>query len=164
MKVVLLKLARLAAALLVLYVGLLALSLVLVPRPSRADAIDTARAPGTLYLTEPKYVFLARDRLAGDEPKLLLLGASNTMAGLKQTEVQAEVPQLHVHNLAVGGSNISQLSQIAELVREVQPPSARRQSHYVLGLWYGLFATDAARWRTTDRTACDTDIDTERYR
>ena len=164
MKLVSLNLARLAAALLVLYLGLLALSLLLVPQASKTEPIDTARAARSLYLTEPKYVFLARDRLAGSEPKLLLLGASNTMAGLKQGEVQAELPQLHVHNLAVGGSNISQVSQVAELVREVQSPLARRHSCYVLGLWYGLFAADAARWHTPDRTAGDTDIDIERYR
>lgn len=164
MRLVLLKLARLTAALLVLYAALLAVTLLLVPRASRAEPIDTARAPRTLFLTEPKYVFLARDRLASNDAKLLLLGASNTMAGFKQAEVQAEVPQLRVHNLAVGGSNISQISQIAELVREVQPPEARRQTHYVLGLWYGLFASDAARWHTPDRTAGDTDLDIERYR
>jgi hypothetical protein len=164
MKVVLLKLARLGLALFVLYTGLLLLSLLLVPRASRTAPIDTALASRTLYLTEPKYVFLSRDRLTGSEPKLLLLGASNTMAGFKQPEVQAELPQLRVHNLAVGGSNISQLSQIAELVREQQPPVARQRTRYVVGLWYGMFATDAARWSTPDRTAGDTDIDIERYR
>ncbi|HEX2870084.1 MAG TPA: hypothetical protein VHP33_02485 [Polyangiaceae bacterium] len=164
MKVVLLKLARLGLALLTLYAGLLVLSLLLVPRATATAPIDTALASRTLYLTEPKYVFLSRDKLAGSEPKLLLLGASNTMAGFKQPEVQAELPQLRVHNLAVGGSNITQVSQIVELVREQQPKAARQQTQYVVGLWYGMFATDAARWSTPDRTAGDTDIDIERYR
>lgn len=164
MRVVLLKLARLGSALLVLYAGLLLVSLLIVPRPSGNEAIDTALASRTLYLTEPKYVFLARDRLTGSEPKLLLLGASNTMAGFKQREVQAELPQFRVHNLAVGGSNLRQIAQVAELVREVQPTVAQQQTHYVLGLWYGLFASDAARWHTPDRTPGDTDIDIERYR
>jgi hypothetical protein len=164
MKVILLKLARLGLAVFILYAGLLLLSLLLVPRASAAAPVDTALASRTLYLTEPKYVFWSRDRLAASEPKLLLLGASNTMAGFKQPEVQAELPQLRVHNLAVGGSNISQLSQIVELIREQQPAAARQQTHYVLGLWYGMFATDAARWSTPDRTPGDTDIDIERYR
>jgi hypothetical protein len=164
MKVVLLKLARVAVALSVLYLGLLSLSLLLVPRAPGNEPIDTALAGRTLYLTEPKYVFLARAKLAGSQPKLLLLGASNTMAGFKRAEVQARLPQFQVHNLAVGGSNLSQIVQVAELVREVQPAAARKQTHYVVGLWYGLFASDAARWHTPDRTPGDTDIDIERYR
>jgi hypothetical protein len=34
----------------------------------------------------------------------------------------------------------------------------------VIGLWYGLFASDQARWYTPDRHPGDTDIDIERYR
>jgi hypothetical protein len=164
MRNVVIKLARLGLSVLLLYGALLALAYLLVPREPPRRRIDTSRAAETLYLTEPKYVFMARQRLQSDAPKVLLLGASNTMAGFKQRELQPLLPEVEVHNLAVGGANLHEVRQVAELVREVQSPHARRQTSYVVGLWYGLFASDAARWNTVDRHAGDTDIDIERYR
>ena len=164
MRNVVVKLARLALSLLVLYGALLAGACLLVQREPPSRRIDTSRASETLYLTEPKYVFMARTRLQSEAPKVLLLGASNTMAGFKQRELQPLLPAVEVHNLAVGGANLREVRQVAELVREVQSPQARRQTSYVIGLWYGLFASDAARWNTADRHAGDTDIDIERYR
>ena len=82
MKPVVSLLARLGLALLALYSALLALSLMLRP-PDGSDApLDTARAARTLFSTEPKYVFLARARLAKEEDKVIVVGASNAMAGL----------------------------------------------------------------------------------
>jgi hypothetical protein len=164
MKLILVRLGRLAGALFALYGVLLAIAWLAAPRDAKGQSIDTARAAETLYITEPKYVFFARERLRNPAPRVLLLGASNTMAGFKQRELQPLLPELEVHNLAVGGANIHELAQVAELVREVQSPAARRQTTYVLGLWYGLFASDEARWHTPDRNAGDTDIDIERYR
>lgn len=164
MKVVLAQLLRLALALAVLYGGLLALAWLAVPHQPLNQRIDTAEAAKTLYLTEPKYVFFARERLRNAEPKVLLLGASNTMAGFKQRELQPLLADAQVHNLAVGGANIKEMAQVAELTREVQPAGGRRQTTYVLGLWYGLFASDEARWYTPDRHPGDTDVDIERYR
>ena len=164
MKLLLIQTARLLLALLVLYGVVLGLSLLLVPRTGTEARLDSARASASLYLTEPKYVFMSRPQLDTTADKVLLVGASNTMAGFKQRQVQALLPGLEVHNLAVGGSNITQIGQIVDLVREVQSPAARRHDIYVIGLWYGLFASDQARWYTPDRHAGDTDIDIERYR
>jgi hypothetical protein len=164
MRHVVIKLGRLALSLLLLYGALLALACLLVPREPSTRPIDTARAAETLYLTEPKYVFMARQRLQREAPKVLLLGASNTMAGFKQRELQPLLPEVEVHNLAVGGANLTEVRQVAELVREVQTPEARRGTSYVVGLWYGLFASDTARWNTVDRHPGDTDMDIERYR
>lgn len=164
MKLVLLQLGRLLLALLVLYAGALVLSLLLAPSAHIGQRLNTARAAESLFLTEPKYVFMARSRLNSTTDKLLLLGASNVQAGFKQEQLQALLPDQEVHNLAVGGSNMTQIEQIVELVREVQSKPAQRHDCYVIGLWYGLFADDRARWYTADRSPGDTDIDIERYR
>jgi hypothetical protein len=164
MKLILRQFARLLAALVVLYGVLVVISLLLVPRADPGQRLDAARAPSSLFLTEPKYVFLARSRLNTSADKVILMGASNTLAGFKQAQVQALLPALEVHNLAVGGSNMTQIAQVVDLVREVQTPEARRHDIYVFGLWYGLFAADKARWHTPDRHPGDTDIDIERYR
>lgn len=164
MKLILIQIAQLLTALLVLYGLLLAISLILVPRAELGQRLDAARASSSLFLTEPKYVFMARSRLNTTTDKVLLVGASNMLAGFKQAQMQALLPAVEVHNLSVGGSNITQVSQIVDLVREVQTPEARRHNTYVVGLWYGLFADDKARWYTPDRHPGDTDIDIERYR
>lgn len=164
MKLILKQIAQLLAAIVALYSVILMVCLVLVPRTEVGQRLDAARASRSLYMTEPKYVFLSRSQLDSPTDKLLLVGASNMQVGFRQAQVQALVPHAEVHNLSVGGSNITQVGQIVDLVREVQSPEARRRDTYVFGLWYGLFADDKARWYTEDRHAGDTDIDIERYR
>lgn len=164
MKAIVLQLARLGAALAVLYGALLVLSLVLRPGERGHARLDSARAGESLYLTEPKYVFFSRSRLDTEQDKVLVLGASNALVGFKQRELQAALPEREVHNISVSGSNITQLRQVVEAVQEVQSPAARTHNTFVLGLWYGVFASDRARWDTPDRHGGDTDIDLERYR
>jgi hypothetical protein len=164
MKLILTQIAQLLGALMVLYGAVLALSLLLVPQSEVGNRLDSARASSSLFLTETKYVFMTRGQLDTSADKAILLGASNMLAGFKQAQVQARVPQLEVNNLSVGGANVSEVSQIVDLVREVQTPEARRHNTYVIGLWYGLFTDDKARWYTPDREPGDTDIDIECYR
>ncbi|MDF3064453.1 MAG: hypothetical protein K0R38_54 [Polyangiaceae bacterium] len=164
MKPIVVQLARLFAALAVLYGVLLALSLVFRPSERGHARLDSSRAAESLYLTEPKYVFFSRSRLNTEQDKILVLGASNALVGFKQRELQAALPEREVHNVSVSGSNITQMRQVVELVQEVQTPAAREHNTFVLGLWYGVFASNRARWETPDRHAGDTDIDLERYR
>ncbi|RYZ02337.1 MAG: hypothetical protein EOO73_32040 [Myxococcales bacterium] len=164
MKPILVQLARLGASLAVLYGALLVVSLLVRPGEREHARLDSARAGESLYLTEPKYVFFSRSRLDTTRDKLLVLGASNALVGFKQHELQEALPEREVHNIAVSGSNITQLRQVVELVQEVQSPAARTHNTFVLGLWYGVFASDRARWETPDRHGGDTDMDLERYR
>ncbi len=71
-------------------------------------------------MTDPKYVFLNRAALRPDAPRIVFVGASNTAVGFKQREVQALVPNAEVDNLSVGGSNMTQIAQIVDLVQELQ--------------------------------------------
>jgi len=164
MKLIAVQVARLLGALVAVYAVLLLVCLVLVPLGSGGPRLDTARAGNTLFITEPKYAFMTRSQLDTTTDKVILLGASNVLVGLRQDQIQPRVPQLEVHSLAVSGSNITQVGQVVDLVHEVQSPAARKHTTYVIGLWYGLFADDSARWHTPDRVAGDTDIDIERYR
>jgi hypothetical protein len=164
MKAILLQLARLGAAIAALYGVLLGLSLLARATGGSQERLDSARAGESLYLTEPKYVFFSRSRLNTEADKVLVLGASNTLVGFKQRELQALLPDREVHNVSVSGSNITQLRQVVQLIQEVQTPAARRHDTFVLGLWYGTFAADRARWETPDRHPGDTDMDLERYR
>ena len=147
-----------------LYAAALALTFVVSPSPAPTGSIDVWTAPDTLYLTSPKYLFLARDVLNTPERKLLIVGASNSGMGFKQPDVQALVPCAAVSNIAIGSANISEVQQIVDLVHDVQGDAARRSDTFVIGIWFGMFVDTAQLWPNDDRQHGDTDIDIERYR
>jgi hypothetical protein len=147
-----------------IYAMLLAASYVFVPPSNRGGGLDSSLAGSTIFMTDPKYVFLNRAALRPDAPRIVFVGASNTAVGFKQREVQALLPNTEVDNLSVGGSNMTQVAQIVDLVQDLQNLAARRRTTFVIGIWYGMFAQDSFRWDTPDRHEGDTDIDIERYR
>jgi hypothetical protein len=154
----------LAAALIGIYAILLALSYALVPGVSETKGLDSSLAEDSIFTTDPKYVFLNRAAVRPAVGRIVFVGASNTAVGFKQQEVQQLVPSFEVDNLSVGGSNMTQVAQIVDLVQDLQAPAARRRTTYVIGIWYGMFVPDEFRWATPDRHKGDTDIDIERYR
>jgi hypothetical protein len=147
-----------------IYAALLAISYALVPQSNRGGGLDTSLAGDTIFATEPKYVFLNRAALKPGVPRIVFVGASNSVVGFKQREVQPLLSNVEVDNLSVGGSNITQIGQIIDLVQDLQDSAARRRTTFVIGMWYGMFTQDSFRWATPDRHKGDTDIDIERYR
>ena len=73
MKWILKQTAWLLASIAVLYVIILGVSLVVVPMHDQKGGLETRRAPRTLYMTEPKYFFLARTALRSEADRLILL-------------------------------------------------------------------------------------------
>lgn len=163
MKTILRQTAFLLLFLLLLYGLALAIAVPALPWPGTGN-LDTASATESPFMTEPKYAFLSRQRLDSIDDKAILLGASNVLAGFRPARLQGLVPGATVHNLAIGGANMTEVRQMVDLVLEVQSPVARRHNVFVIGAWYGLFADDRARWYTADRHPGDTDLDIERYR
>jgi hypothetical protein len=164
MRAILKQVLYLSIALVGLYALLLVLSYALMPAMSGRAGLDSSLAADSIFTTEPKYVFLNRGAVRPDANRIVFVGASNTVVGFKQREVQRLVPSSEVDNLSVGGSNMTQVAQIVDLVQELQDPAARRRTTFVIGMWYGMFVPDSFRWGTADRHAGDTDIDIERYR
>jgi hypothetical protein len=164
MKWILKQTAWLLASVAFLYVVMLGVTLVLVPMHHQKGGLETRRASGTLYMTEPKYFFLARSELRSDADRLILLGASNAMSGFRLNELQPLLTKLQANNLSVSGSNVTEMRQAYELIRAVQSPEAAKRTTYVLGIWYGVFVPDALKWNTPDRHAGETDLDIERFR
>ncbi|MBI2277806.1 MAG: hypothetical protein HYU74_10680 [Dechloromonas sp.] len=163
MKPILRQAAILLFFVLLLYSLALAIAVPAMPAPGGAN-LDTAAAARSPFMTEPKYAFLSRSRLDSADDKAILLGASNVLAGFRPARLQELVPGATVHNLAIGGANMTEVRQMVDLVLEVQNPTAQRHNLFVIGAWYGLFADDRARWYTPDRHPGDTDLDIERYR
>jgi hypothetical protein len=164
MRAILKQVLYLSIALVGIYAVLLALSYALMPNMSGRAGLDSSLAADSIFTTEPKYVFLNRAAVRPDASRIVFVGASNTVVGFKQREVQQLVPSSEVDNLSVGGSNMTQVAQIVELVQDVQDPAARHRTTFVIGMWYGMFVQDSFRWGTPDRHPGDTDIDIERYR
>jgi hypothetical protein len=135
-----------------------------VPAANEQNGLNSSLAGDSIFMTDPKYVFLNRAAVRPDASRIVFVGASNTAVGFKQREVQQLVPSSEVDNLSVGGSNLTQVAQIVELVQDLQDPAARRRTTFVIGIWYGMFVPDEFRWATPDRHKGDTDIDIERYR
>jgi hypothetical protein len=148
-----------------LYIGLLGVTLALAPRSHQLGGLNTAVAGDTIFMTEPKYIYLNRTPLRDESDKVVVVGASNVIAGFVPSELGTLVPAgATVHNLGLGGANMTEIRQVIDLVQQVQTSAARRRETFVLGIWYGMFGEDRLRWYTPDRTPGDTDIDIERYR
>jgi hypothetical protein len=154
----------LAIALIGIYLGLLAASYAIMPAAIERYGLNSGLAADSIFTTEPKYVFLNRAAVRPDTSRIVFVGASNTSVGFKQPEVQQLLPSTEVDNLSVGGSNMTQVAQVVDLVQDLQSPAARRRTTFVIGMWYGMFVPDELRWATPDRHTGDTDIDIERYR
>jgi hypothetical protein len=134
------------------------------PGVNSLGGLDSSRAADTIFMTDPKYVFLNRAAVRPDAPRIVFVGASNSEVGFKQREVQPLLANAEVDSLCVGGSNMTQVAQVVDLVQELQDAAARRRTTFVIGIWYGMFTQDRTRWDTPDRHQGDTDIDIERYR
>ncbi|HEY2464403.1 MAG TPA: hypothetical protein VGI32_10095 [Steroidobacteraceae bacterium] len=164
MRAILKQALYLSIALVGIYAVLLAMSYALVPAMDERLGLNSSLAEDSIFTTDPKYVFLNRAAVRPDASRIVFVGASNTAVGFKQREVQQLLPASEVDNLSVGGSNMTQVAQIVELVQDLQDPAARRRTTFVIGMWYGMFVQDGYRWATPDRHKGDTDIDIERYR
>lgn len=147
-----------------LYGVVLGFTFLVMPDPPNAGWLDLETSSTTPYRTATKHFFLARDVLDIPDQKVLLIGASNTLVGLRQGSVQSLVPCAKVSNLAIGSANIAELRQLVDLVHDVQDEGARRSNTFVIGVWFGMFADTEKRWPGPDRHHGDTDLDVERYR
>jgi hypothetical protein len=145
--------------------GVLWVGAVLVdPGDEVAQGLYSARAPKTFYMTEPKYVFMSRAPLAVAKPRVIFIGASNTVVGFNPAQIDPLLHNVEVDNLGIGGANVTEIAEVVDLIQQVQSPAARKQTTYVLGMWYGIFFGNHVKWYSPERHAGDTDIDIEQFR
>lgn len=166
MLLILRQLAILAGFVGVIYGAWIAVALMIEPLPRQTEPLDSPSARDTVFMTQPKYVFLNRASLSVDRGKdeVILIGSSNIARGFALRELQPLVPSAAIHNLAVSGSNNGEVRQVLDLIQDMRDEALRRRTIFVIGIWYGMFVEDRVRWSSSDRAAGDTDIDIERYR
>jgi hypothetical protein len=78
--------------------------------------------------------------------------------------MQPLMPATEVDNMSIGGANMTEVSQTVDLALSQLSKHSCEETTFVIGMWYGMFATDEVRWNTPDRHRGDTDLDIERYR
>lgn len=152
------------ACALTLYLAILGVALAVDPPPDRRGVVDVRSAGSTIFMTELKYVYLNRAPLGVERNNVILVGGSNVVTGFALADLNRMIHVDAIHNLGLGGANVTELKQVVDLVYEAQNDDIRRQDTFVIGLWYGLFSQDHAHWFTPDRIPGDTDLDIERYR
>src|SRR5215469_6329260 len=110
MRVIVRQGAALLLCVAMLYIGLLGLSLALVPRPDQHQGLDSSLAGNTIFMTEPKYIYLNRTPLRDASEKIVLLGASNVNVGFNLAELRPLLPTtVSVHKLGIGGANMTEI-------------------------------------------------------
>src|SRR5262245_10469247 len=102
MRLVIGQLTLLVLSSLAVYALMLGITLIYTPPQRPVTGMDTAKASRTLFATETKYVFLNRSMLNTERKKVLILGASNAVVGLKRDQLQQLVPGAEINNLSVG--------------------------------------------------------------
>jgi hypothetical protein len=116
-------------------------------------------------MTESKYLYFNRASLAVNRTNILLVGGSNIGAGFLLTALDGQIQSAAaIHNLGLGGANVTEMGQVTDLVFAAQSEPVRRRDIFVVGIWYGLFGENRLHWYTPDRVPGDTDLDIERYR
>jgi hypothetical protein len=150
---------------LTLYLLVLGAALAIVPLPDHRQVVNTRAAASTIFMTEPKYLYFNRAPLAVDRTNIILVGGSNIGIGFLLTALDRQIqPDAAIHNLGLGGANVTEMAQVTDLVYDAQSEPVRRRDIFVVGIWYGLFGEDRLHWYTADRVPGDTDLDIERYR
>jgi hypothetical protein len=164
MRFILRQLAITATCLVGLYLFGLALSFLIYPSDAGADTRDVGLAGGSLYMTEPRFAFLNIQQFKAPGRKLIVLGASNAGYAFRAKALNAAIPCASVYDYAIGGANISQVAETADLISGTQDTAGHRDDLFVVGVWYGMFADSATHWHIDFRQPGDTDLDLELYR
>lgn len=120
--------------------------------------LDTNLAHLTIYHDPARMVALGRTPLCRtSKPKLLIVGASNTMIGFRPRELGPLLPRYEVHNLSIGASNMTQAHQVVRLAADILPPRVLHRSVFVVGCWYGDMIDNRLRW-PDHHTAVDREL------
>src|SRR5262249_55014842 len=97
---------------LTLYLGILGFALAVDPPPDRRGVVDIQSAPSTIFMTEPKYVYLNRAPLGVERNSVMLVGGSNVVTGFVLADLDRMIHVDAIHNLGLGGANVTELKQV----------------------------------------------------
>lgn len=136
-----------------LYAALVGATMVLYPPQLNGtmSSLSIHTRMGKVYTNSPRYIVWSRQSLARTTPKIILIGGSNLRAALDRNTVQSTIPGIDVHDMSVGGMNITQMRQIVDLALEVIPGHVVQQTNFVIALSFALFVDNDHHWRVYER-------------
>jgi len=93
--------------------------------------------------------------------RIIIIGSSNAQGGIRPTVLQTLLPDFAIYNGAIGGSNVTQLREILDVVR-MSSPQSMKGTIFVAGIFYGTFFNDNVSgqhvlWKNKDLTIFQSD-------
>lgn len=114
--------------------------------PTISAPIGSEVPEETIFATDYRLMVYGRGPIANDGEKVIFVGASDVMESFLPKQVSAALGGKQVHNMATGGSNMTNVAQTVDLILDATPPQARPRLTIFLGIWYGIFTTDHQRF------------------
>ena len=111
--------------------------------------VEVLSHPRVSFVEEARRaIFYSTGLAKSKQPMIVIAGASAAQEGYQPGITQAETSNFLVHNLSVGGANISEIDQIIDhALKASVPAEIIEKSVLVLAVSYPMFVTNQKRWR-----------------
>jgi len=116
-------------------------------RPVAPWPVEVLSHPRVSFAEEARRaIFFTPDLSKSEHAMIAIVGASAAQEGFQPAIAKTEAPDLLVHNLSIGGANITETDQIIDIAIKATPPQISRRSVLVLAISYPMFVPDNKRW------------------
>jgi hypothetical protein len=110
------------------------------------NVLDTLDAQATLYRRSHRLAaFGIWEPALRQGRNLVILGGSNCKQGFRPAELHAELPEYRIHNLALDGTNVTEMRLVVDLAGAAMPDAVAKQAVFVVGICYPVFADNIHR-------------------
>src|SRR5580704_7540885 len=138
---------------LLVYVALSLFSF-LIWKSEATTSIDSRDGEHSLFGTAVREVIYSLPKLSVPTDKPLLIVTGSSFAKAFRPNIIAEaMPGFSVDNLAIGGSNLTQLRQLVEDVSRVRPLASMKRTTFVIVMSFAMLIDNRHRWVGSPYTA-----------
>ncbi|MBI4989441.1 MAG: hypothetical protein HZC23_11530 [Rhodocyclales bacterium] len=120
---------------------------IMVGRPAAPWPVEVLSHPRVSFAEEARRaIFFTPDLAKTERSMIAIVGASAAQEGFQPAIAKAEAPDLLIHNLSMGGANITETDQIIDIAIKATPSQIVQRSVLVLAVSYPMFVPDSKRW------------------
>lgn len=134
---------------LVIYIFMLAISSVSNQCSSKKN-IDTACSTKSIMYPETRYFLFNITRLNIEKKNIILLGASDVRDAFRPSLLNPYFINYNVHNVSIGASNITSISQIIDFINDTIPKKYHKNTIFVFGSTCFDYENNQRRWHLTN--------------